>query len=701
MGAPAGRPEPTLRMRMLLESGRPIQARPLTAGFGVRPRSALGQPLWMTPGGGLPSQAAPAPGGGGAPTLECYQCGNQGYRQMTEAMAAQVPGGCTKVDPSLCSSEPAVAPGAGPSTQTGNQGGFSSQACGPLTPMHCAQPLEINVSVFRADTVQGAGGVHVRIELLEVNQSTGENTGSPQLVHEGETDAGGKLYFDTTVPAPALWHRYRVTISPGSSFSFPSKAQEVQGFQPNNAQKVGVAFAACPAGTNDVICEVGEMQVLFTSIFNQQLEAWGQGQPQNQGSSAFNFAFKMGYFYVHQVSPRNRVLQQYWEALSYGVCDVGIPPTDWPRLLDNYEQVQNIFNAIPWPSSDKARLLFRNCARGLPIYNGKPIAELRLFAPTFSDYFPREDYKIRGDMGSAYLLNIHMIFQCMVEELEREAEALRRSLASLSFIRLICAFIFAPLTGGAMLTTLVAEEGQYVVSHFTNNALVGNVQGVIAGVSKNVGIGAAAIGAGLFAAGAALLIPLLVQGADPTVQKIAEMFGPKVAEAAAKDVLDNVIGNGTVAGEGLMSAAGLGTAGATLAVEAMLSMISLRGVEKAQQFVQDVAQVKDFIGRCATTDAEGKMCAEIVPFVLWCIESMMLDKFFDHVAAQAGISGVDTNAQVIQPAAQEAEKWGVTVPASATTPGAAPSTVAGGLAAVAGVGAGGFLALLLTGALAG
>lgn len=685
-------------MRTLLESGRPIQARPLTAGFGIRPGSVLGQPLWMTPGGGgVPLQTAPAPGGGGAPLLECYRCGNQGYRQMTASMAAQVPGGCTKVDPSLCRSEPALAP---MPFQPSQQGGFAAPGCGQLTPMNCAQPLAINVTVFRADTVRGAGGVKVRIDLLVVDRTTGNNMGAPQLVHEGETDPAGKLLYHASVPAPAGWHRYRVTISTGSGFSFPSKSEVVQGFQPNNVQTVDVAFAACPSGTDDVVCEVGEMQVLFTTVFNQQMTAWGQGQPQGQGSAAFNFAFNMGHFVIHQFMPRNRVLKQYWEALSYGVCDVGIPPSDWPRLLDNYVQVMNIWNAIPWPSEAKARTLFRNCAKGLPVYDGIAIADLRLFAPTFSSYFPREDYKIRADMGSAYLLNIHMIFQCMVEELQREAEALRRALESLSFIRLIAAFIFAPLTGGAMLTTLIAEEGQFVASHFTNTALVGDVQGVIAGVSRNVSIGAAAIGAGLFAAGAALLIPLLVQGAPPAVQRIAEMFGPRVAEAAARDVLDNVIGNGTVAGESLVSTAGLATAGATLAVEAMLSFISLRGLEKAQAFIQDVTQVKDFISRCATTDAEGKMCADIMPFVLWCVEAMMLDKFFDHVAAQAGISGVDTNAQVIQPAAREAEKWGVTVPASATTPGAAPSSVAGGLAAALGIGAGGFLALLLTGSLA-
>lgn len=685
-------------MRTLLESGRPIQTRPIAAGFGIRPGSVLGQPLWNPPGGGgVPFQAAPAPGGVGAPVLECYRCGNQGYRQMTAQMAAMVPGGCTKVDPSLCAAPPASTPPAS-TAPTGSGGGFASPGCGPLTPMNCAQPLAINVTVFRADTVRGAGGVKVRIDLLTVDRTTGNNTGAPKLAHEGETDADGKLYYHASVPAPAGWFRYRVTISPGSSFSFPSKSEVVQGFQPNNVQTVDVAFAACPSGTDDVVCEVGELQVLFTTVFTQQMAAWGQGQPQGQGSAAFGFAFNMGHFVIHQHMPRNRVLKQYWEALSYGICDVGIPPSDWPRLLDNYVQVQNIFNAIPWPSDGKTRQLFRTCAKGLPIFNGQPIADLRLFAPSFSSYFPREDYKIRGDMGSSYLLNIHMIFQCMVEELAREAEALRRALASLSLIRLITAFIFAPLAGGAMLTMLVAEEGQYVVSHFQNNALVGDVQGVIAGVSRNVGVGAAAIGAGLLAAGVALLLPLLLHGAPPAVQRIAELFGPRLAEAAARDLLDNTIGNGTVAGEGLVSTAGLATAGATLAVEAMLSLISLHGLREAQAFIQEVTQVKDFISRCATTDAEGKMCADIMPFVLWCIEAMMLDKFFDHVALQAGITGVDTNAQVIRPAAAEAEKWGITVPSSAVTPGGAPSTVAGGLAAAAGIGAGGFLALLLTGA---
>jgi hypothetical protein len=614
---------------------------------------------------------------------------------MTAQMAAMTPGGCTKVDPSFCASQPVLVP----TTPGAIPGPGADGVCGPLFPGNCAQPLDLNITVFRADTLRGAPGVKVKIELLVYDPVSG-NVRSSTFVNEGATDAQGKYFYTATAPAPAKWHAFRVTISTGSGFSFPSKSLDVQGFQGNNSRTADVAFAACPSGTNDVICEVGELQVLFTSVYTQQMAAWGQGGSQAPGSVAANFAFRQGWFFVHQWVPRNRILGKYWDVLSYGVCDLGIPPTDWPRLLDNYEQVQKIWNEIPWPSDGKTQKLFKHCANGLPIYNGQAIADVRLFSQTFSNYFPREDYKIRAEMAASYLLNIHMIFQCMVDELQKEAEALRKMLARLSLFRLIAAFIFAPLTGGAMLTLLVTETAQLVASQYTNDALIGDVKGVIAGVAKNASAGAVGIGAGLFAAGAALLIPLLVEGADPTVQRIANMFGPKVAEAAARDILGDVMGSGTVSGQGLTSAAGLGTAGATLAVEAMLSLISMQGIEKAQQFIAEVGQVKDFITRCSVPDENGRMCADIMPFVLWCVEAMMLDRFFDHVAAQAGISGVDVNRDVIRPTAREVESRGISVPTSAITPGAAPSTVVGGLAAAAGIGAGGFIALLLTGALA-
>lgn len=681
---------------MLLESRRPIQTLPLRAGFGVRPVSVLGQPLWNPPGGGgVPFQAGPAPGGGGAPTpgLDCYQCG-QGFQQMTADIAATIPG-CIKVDASLCSAAASSAPAPMITPGISAPGMPVVGACAPLTPGNCAQPLALNVTAFRADTMKGAAGAKVQVALITYDHVTGNIIGTPQLVETGETDAEGKYFVSLSVPEPSQWFGYRVSISTGSSFSFVPKTEDVQGFQPNNSQKVSVTFAVCPSGVDDLICEVGERQVMFTKVFSQQMEAWGPG-----AGTQTNFAFRMGHNYVYQMHPRNSLLAKYWETLSYAVCDLGIPPSDWPALLANYDQVQKIFDAIPWPSDGKTKTLFVNCARGLPIFNGQAVADPRLYAPTFSTYFPREDYKIRGDMGGSYLLNIHMIFQCMVEELQKEAAALRKALASLSLFRFIAALILAPLTGGAMLTTLIAETGQLVLAHYQQNAIVSDVNGVIAGVAKNVGAGAAGIGAGLFAAGAALLIPLLVQGADPTVQKIAELFGPRVAEAAARDLLNNVVGDGTVAGEGLLSVAGLGTAGATLAVEAMLSLISLKGVEKAKAFIAEVSGVKDFISRCATPDASGHMCADIMPFVLWCIEAMMLDKFFDHVAEIAGIKDVNVNADVIKPTATMIEAQGIPVPSSATTPGGAPSSVAGGLAAAAGIGAGGFLALLLTGAFA-
>jgi hypothetical protein len=618
---------------------------------------------------------------------------------MTASMAALVPGGCTKVDPSLCQTQ-TTTPTTGASTPiTFPQTGGGAGNCGPLAPQNCALPLDINLTVFRADTLKGAAGAKVTIALLQYSNVSGLVTGSPVTIHEGQTDAEGKFFYTAQVPAPAIWHGFRITISSGPGLSIRSKSQDVQGYQPNNTKTVGVAMAACPSGVDDLVCEVGELQVLFTSIYNQQMAAWGQGGSQ----AAVNYAVNTAHFFLAQSGVRNSLLAKHWSWLSWGIADLGIPPTDWPQLVKNYDQVQNIWNEIPWPSNGKVKDLFKRCARGIPIFNAQPIIDIRLYAPTFTQYFPREDYKIRGDMASAYLLNIHIIFQCMVDKLIAAAKRMQEHLGDLAVLRMATALIFAPLTGGAMLTTLVTEAGTLVASHYQNQQAAGDIKGVIAGVTKNVGVGAAAIGAGLFAAGAAILLPEIVKGADPAVQTIATQFGPKVAEAAAKDILENVLGEGAVSGQSLMSTAGLGTAGATLAVQAMLSLITLKGVKDAKQFAKTVAGVQDFIGRCATPDPDGQLCADIMPFVLWCVEAQLLDKFFDYVAQQADIPGVDIHEQEIVPAAEQVEERGIEVPPAAITPGGAPpggatgSTV-GGLAAAAGIGAGSFLALLLTGA---
>ncbi len=616
---------------------------------------------------------------------------------MTASMAALVPGGCTKVDPALCQTQ--TQPPAQGFPQTGPGGGAAAGACGPLAPHQCALPLDINLTVFRADTLAGAARVKVTISLLRFSNVTGLVTGSPTRIHEGETNGEGKFFYTAQVPAPAMWHGFRIEISSGPGLSIGSKSEDIQGYQPNNTKTISLAMAACPSGTDDVVCEVGELQVLFTSIFNQQMAAWGQGGQQ----AAVDFAVNTAHFFIAQRAVRSPLLAKHWSWLSWGVTDLGIPPTDWPQLLKNYDQVQTIWAEIPWPSGGKIQDLFKRCARGIPIFNAQPIIDIRLYAPTFTQYFPREDYKIRGDMAAAYLLNIHLIFQCMVDKLITAARRMQEHLGRLAVIRLATALIFAPLTGGAMLTTLVTEVGTLAASHYQNQQAAGDVKGVIAGVTKNVGVGAAAVGAGLFAAGAAILLPEIVKGADPTVQQVASTFGPKVAEAAAKDVLENVLGEGLVSGQSLISVAGLGTAGATLAVEAMLSLITLKGVKDAKEFGKTVVGVQDFIGRCATPDPDGQLCADIMPFVLWCVEAQLLDKFFDYVAQQADIPGVDIHEQEILPAAEQVEEHGIDVPPAATNPGGAPTigatgSTVGGLAAVAGIGAGGFLALLLAGA---
>lgn len=656
----------------------------------------MGQPLWNPPGGAPPQQQQPAPTG--VPDLKCYQCGNQGFRQMTSQMAALVPGGCVEVDASKCAAPPPAAGGGGtPSPWPVQQPGGGTG--GGVPNPNQAGVMDINLTVFRADDLKGFSGAKVTVGLITYNSTSGLAQGGIQEVGSGTTDQQGKFFYHADAPAPAQWHGFRITVSPGTGPSFPAKSLDVQGWLPNGVTKTDQVVAVCPSGIEDLVCEVGEKQLYFSQVYNQQLVAWHYEESGRPAKIAA-YAIKTAHFFLESSSGpvRNPLLAKYWSDLSWAITDLGIPPTDWPDLVKWYDQTMTIFEAIPWPSTDKVRALFKRCAVGLPLYNGEGINAFRLYSKTYSDYFPREDYKIRADMAASYLLNVGLIFECMIQKEINAAKKMQKHLHNLAGIRLAAAIIFAPLTGAAAPGLLITEAGQAALSIWGHQGQ-GDVQGIIAGLGKNVSGGVAAVGAGLFAAGVAMFLPQIVKGADPAVQKVVEMFGPQVAEAAAKDVIEAVIPNGTIEGAGLLSAQGLGTAGAALAVEAMLSLITLKGVKDAKAFAKDVAKVGDFIAGCATPDEEGQICGEMVPFVLWCIQAMFLDKFFDHVADQAGIPDVNMNSQVIKPAAQTLEGDGVQVPPQTTAPGG----VVGGPSAgtIAAVASGGIGAALLVAFVAG
>lgn len=653
----------------------------------MSPFSDRGQSLGQiptTPQFGGPNQVqAPLPD----PTasgLKCYSCGPvHAPRLMTDAMAALVPG-CTELDMSEC--EAAALPPAPAISQPG------------LHPGQSTGDLEINLVVFRADTEKGIQA-HITVELVHLDHTLGTPTGSPTKIFEEDADQDGKILFHGTTPAPAQDYQFKVTASSSGTPGFRPVSIVVQAYQPNGVPSTDEMVVVCPDGVNDILCEIGEKQLYFIKVMHQQMTAWNVDPNSDVGMS---YAIGTAHFFMAQMAVRNPILAKYWTDLSWAVTDLGIPPSDWPDLLKNYDQTRTIFSQIPWPADGDVQKLFKNCAASLPLYNGWSMIAYRLYSKTFSDYFPREDYKIRADMAASYLLSIHIIFQCMVDKLQEQAKNLQKHLGNLSIIRMVTAFIFAPLTGGAMLVTLASEGLTLATSVWQNKQVAQGTKGVVAGVVRTAGLGAAAMGASFFAAGAALMLGEITKGTDPAIQKIAQDFGPKAAEAASKDVLENVLGKGDVQGLGLTTAQGLGTAGATLAVEALLSLITLKGVSDAKSFRKEVFQVSSFIDSCATPDPEGHLCAQITPFVLWCTEALALAPFFDHVAAQAGITNADSNSE-IQAGAQTVESQGVSVPASATTPGAAPSFLStptgSALAAAGGIGAGGFLALLLTGAL--
>lgn len=614
----------------------------------------------------------------------CYKCGDQPARMMSPTQAGLTPG-CRRVDPSECGMPPAV-------QTTGGVGTHNPNA---------ASTLSVLVRAFRADTVTPAV-VGVKAEIFTFGRVSGTPNNDYREVARGVTAADGTFTFSLDVPAPAIGHGFRITAFPSTGpLSFREKSKTTNAWLPNGVRATALVFAVCPSGTDDLVCEVGEMQLSFVEYQEKARLARGISAPDA-------LVIEAAHQYVPQ--PRNAILQKYWDQLSWGVIDLGIPPTDWPDIVRWYDQAMKLFDEIPLPPGEPTRKLFRNCMRALPIYDGMALLNIRLYSKTFSRYFPREDYKIRAEMAASYLLNIHMIFECMIRKLEAKARAMKRHLRNLAMIRLATALVFAPLSGGASLTLLATEASQALIGQY-GLPHGGDLQGVVAGAAKNASAGATAIGAGLLAAGAAMMLEEITRDANPIVQTLAKTLGPKVAEAAAKDILAGVVQEGTSSGAGLLSAAGFGTAGAALAIQFMLSMITATGATNARRFIKDAAGVQDFIIECAVPE-EGVICEELAPFVLWSIEAMMLGAFFDKIMLEANLEESDTpgagtaegagsgvtQTEVIEPSAQILEQSGVSVPSNATRPGGATISPGTGILAAAGVGGGALLALFLVGA---
>lgn len=145
-------------------------------------------------------------------------------------------------------------------------------------------------------------------------------------------------------------------------------------------------------------------------------------------------------------------------------------------------------------------------------------------------------------------------------------------------------------------------------------------------------------------------------------------------------------------------AAGMLFTGNILAGVIFSAASELHQFKSAMDFSKFMMGYSEFVEECAKAEEEDFTCSYLAPFVLWCMEVLLMGKFFDYVAADAGLPGAReglTQEEVIEPMVEIMKDNGVDVPKAVYTPGGvAPPSM---LPVAAGAGVVGILALVAAG----
>lgn len=425
----------------------------------------------------------------------------------------------------------------------------------PLRPALGARAVAVGLTVFRADTLAVLSGAGVRAVVFGYGPSDAEvQTG------EGTTGVDGGFTVNIEIPS-GKGIRFEIFPVPDGP-RFGPKAVELPDTVPDGAVR---AVAVCPAGADGLACEVGERQLLFGQVLDQQLCSWRGGEP---SAKVMEFAVDTAHFSVKDGSGPvgHPLLAKHWDALSWGVCDLGIPPSDWPELVRSYDAMWNTLDRAPWPESEEVRLALRSCIQGLPLAPAaKAVGDFRLYAPIYSDYFPRREAEIRRDVAASFLLNMHLVFECMERRI-LDGKSLRKGQRHLAGIRLAAASLSPGAVARAAYGPFVTDHKDFVLRAFGRHQ---------AAVPSGMAAGLSGTG------GAEFMLREIVKGGDPELGRAAE----NLAGACGGGVHPDAIPSGA-----------------------------------------HMARIADFVRGCPETDPEGRLCAEVAPFIIWCAEALGLDR---------------------------------------------------------------------------
>lgn len=513
----------------------------------------------------------------------------------------------------------------------------------------------IVLTAVRLDTREGIFAADVQVIAIFGDPA---NPSGLSSIESGQTDASGKYVFNpppVLAPVPSVW-RFTVTKNP-VFVTEPSGAMVMT--EPGLSKMIDVPVQApfdpvvgiCPEGTDPVVCEISERQYRMADQLSLLNQEWG-------GQSSFTLDQAHAYLENLDNGPKDPRLKEYWIGdISWGLMDLAIPPLDWPALLEGRRAMRRVLDGVPFPEIGGSDV-FRRCAIALPIWTAEDGAEygpntFRLFAPSFSSYWPRSDQQMRQDLAARWLMGLMPIIMCVMDKFAAKAKDVERSRKAWGMIGSIASICLAPLTGGAGLVTLFTEAGQIIASEY----------GLPLGGEVGQGVGAAGLVLGGEPGAQGLLTDsltkilgsLLPEDINPLARDLALKAVPKIVDIALDQFSVGSAGGALVEGGapsilGLISLEGLTTGILGQAIGFLVGVIKGTGATKVAHFYEQVMDLQN-------------LPAKMVPLMLWILKVLFLDVIMAAAAQEAGLEDAPGKAdQILDPLRKHAADNGVEIP---------------------------------------
>lgn len=356
---------------------------------------------------------------------------------MTPSMASMVPGGCVEVAASEC-----AAPA--PTSQTGSQYSWNTvgtqQGTVP-TQSGFEGPTNLVVKAYEPTERRLLPGAKVEVALMNAqSQIVNPNVGS------GITDANGQWSIVYQAPAPAQRHYFKIRLSPGPGQNFPS----IEGIMPartalaasagnSMTETLEAQFVVCPSGVDYLICDVAGAQFAYHPSSYRFVFTSG-GQDSRNAAGSFE-------------DPR---LKAHWDIYQNWIGDFEILPSEWPKIVTNFEQMWAVWAAVPWPRA-QLKDLFERCAKNVKLYKEWSVFNIRLYAPKFSDFFPKTDEEIRRIIATKSLQAIPDILACMQHRIEHKIKDEQRSIKKWQIIGMAAGMLFTGNIIASLIFKLATE----------------------------------------------------------------------------------------------------------------------------------------------------------------------------------------------------------------------------------------------------